>query len=441
MRQRISESIFNDTKVEDKNEIYKKFAFQFSNLFNTGETAKNNEDFEKMYIADIEFEEAINNFLRSINSTAQFCIGYTGIGKTTSLRHCFNLGVSTAPVLTTSSKITKDKYMVIFPTFLDGYMQSSSNYFDLPGRVSAVCTVLEKAHPELQEICNSFDGRRELYEFILEHTPHILETGASLWELEKSSEEDRIIKRLDNGMKYYPLEYCACKLKFYILKKYDRYDRLVIILDDVESLPEDFQEHIIADYFRLFSCMQNTIYPEDSNYRVNLMISLRPHTYRIFFNGMRGRMLAAYPLETPIIKSHAVDLTSLFQNRFDYYTSMSPKVIGNLESWNVCYEQLMLINQAFDSRYKNMISNLSFMNVRASLAEYAKIFTNRFWVQHIHADSGAFSVFPHELTINNVTVIRALGCGNSKIFTGEYNPIIPNFFSPHMIWIIVFSVY
>lgn len=428
MRYRICDNTFTDQRIDEKSDIYRKFQFQFNNLFNTNEIAKNNDDFEKMYVPDKEFEYEIDNFLQSINSTARFCVGYTGIGKTTAIRHCFNLGISAAPVLTTPSRLMENKRMVIFPTFLDGYVQLDENSFDLPSRIAAVCTALELAHPELQYIFKTSSGLKEFYNFIRDHTPHILEQGGDVYDLTQISDEEYTIKRLNNAMKFSPLDYNACKLKYYILKKYDIYDRLVIILDDVETMPENFQERIIIDYLHLFDCMQNTDYPEGANYCVNLLISLRPHTYRIFSNGIRGRMLDAYPIEAAILKKNSVDLAELFQKRFDYYTSLTPKMIGNPETWRASYNELMLINCAFDGQYKNMISNLCFMNVRSSLTQYAKIFANRFWIQRNHIKTDVFAVMSSHFTINNITVTRAIGCGNSRIFTGEYNPTIPNFF-------------
>ncbi len=72
MRRRISDNIKFDPRPEFQNYIYKRFRFQFDNLFNAGETAKNNTEFEKLYITDFEFEDQIDKILHSINSTAQF---------------------------------------------------------------------------------------------------------------------------------------------------------------------------------------------------------------------------------------------------------------------------------------------------------------------------------------------------------------------------------
>lgn len=426
-RYRISDNYNTLTNTTGPNDIYRKFQYQFTNMLNANEIARNLKDFEEMYIPDPDFEWQIDTFLNSVGSMAQFCVGYTGIGKSTTIRHCFKLGVSTTPTINVPSKLTQGKRMIIFPTFLNGHFQSKDRPFDLCPRVSSVCTVLENAHPELCDIYNTFDETKLFFNFIRNHVPHILEASENIYDF-GLSEEEYIIKKLSNTKKAYPLEYITCKLKYYILKKSDIYDRLVIILDDIEAMPESFQEHIIADYLHLFDCMQNTDYPPDSNYRVNLLISLRPHTYRVFSNGMYGRMLAAYSFVSPIIKNTSVDLNLLFSKRFDYYTSRMSKSIGNPESWDRCYEQLMLVNNLFDGRFKKMISNLCFFNVRTSLAEYAKILGNRAWIQRNLIRSDFFVISGDEYKLNDITVTRAIGCGNSIVFTGSDGFIIPNFF-------------
>lgn len=424
---RICDHISPNQNAKGENDIYRKFEFQFSNLFNQGEIARTDQDFEDIYIHDIEFESRIDNFMKSINSTTLFCVGYTGIGKTTAIRHCFNLGVGHAPTLHTPSKLSSNKHIIIFPTFLDGFMQPVDERFDLSDRVSSVCTLMEKKHPELLAVYKTIDGLKDFYSFIQKHTPHILESRGNILDLARLSEEDYIIKRLDNARQYAPLEFCVCKLKYYISKKYDIYDRLVIILDDIETLPEVFQERIIIDYFHLFAAMQNTEYPQDSDFRINLLISLRPHTFRNISKGMHGRRLSAFP-QNIITKNYSVDLEKLFKKRFDFYTKFLQEKIGNSESWKDSYEKLMLINQMFDGKYKNMICNLCFMNIRAALAEYSKILSNRFWIQKDHEKLDAFTISANEFAINNITVLRAIGCGNSSVFTGDYNHIIPNFF-------------
>lgn len=421
-------TVINET---GENDIYRKFKYQFDNLLTADEIPTCDEDFEKLYVSDEAFESSLFNFLNSIRNAGKYCVGYTGIGKSTSIRHCLGLGVSNVAKLKTRSKRTSGKYMVIFPSFFDGAKSNASNSLNLTERICAVCTTLEEEHPELHSIMRTVEGRNDFYNFIRNHSPQILEVKDD-FSLIGLSCEDEIIFKLSHAQKKFPYEYSASKLKFYIKCMYSLYDRLVIILDDVETLPEKYQDRVIEEYLHFYACMNNTDFPEDSNYRINLLISIRPHTLRIYQQrdyDLAFRRLEAFPLATnAVLKKSAVDLKQLFKKRFDFYTTLSPKVVGNKESWEECYKELMRLNDAFDGKYKEMILNLCFMNVRKALTVYSKIFANRFWVQGNRLREQFFTVDAHQYSFNNINVIRAIGCENSAVFSGAENSVIPNFF-------------
>ncbi len=251
----------------EENDIYRKFKYQFDNLFNADEIPKNNEEFEEMYVNDDVFEKDLYDFLELYSNSMKFCVGYTGIGKTTSIRHCLQLGVSTVTRLETMSRISSNKYMVIFPTFLDGARQLDGDTFDFIGRVASVCTSLEEKHPELLNIMRTSQGRKQFYHFIRKHTPRIVETRDDFAFID-SSPEDEIRDKLSYAQKNFPFEYYANKLKYYIMSTNSTYDRLVIILDDIESLPEHHQHQVIKEYLHFFSCMNNTDIPDELEYRI-----------------------------------------------------------------------------------------------------------------------------------------------------------------------------
>ena len=158
-----------------ENDIYRKFKFQFDNLLTADEIPTTDEEFEQLYVRDGQFEDAIESFLCSIGHSVRFCVGYTGIGKITSIRHCLELGVSNVTRLETKSKTSPDKRMIIFPAFFDGARQQANDSFNLIERLSAVCTTLEEKHPKLRNTLRTPNGREQFYRFIREHTPRILE--------------------------------------------------------------------------------------------------------------------------------------------------------------------------------------------------------------------------------------------------------------------------
>lgn len=401
-----------------ESDIYRKFSEQFDNLFNAGEVAKNKEEFEELYVPDEDFESQIERFRNSQTNMAKFCVGYTGIGKTTSIRHCFGLGISN------EAYVNKTKKELVFPTFLDGYQISDINKFDLSTRIAAVCTSLEEIHPELRELMKTETGKNEFYRFIRRHTSFALENIDPVDAMDMNANQ-LIREKLKSAYKESPFEFQANKLKFYIMKNYDKYERLVIILDDIESLPSSYQDETIAKFFKLHDCMQNTDYPDSHRYHINLMISVRPHTYRI----CKNRKIEAFPISEPVIlKKESVDLDTIFVNRFNYYTKNSLRVIGNLGTWKECYDELVSMNSVFEGKYKDMIKNLCFMNIREALASYSRVFANRFWVQKNKIKEEAFTIKSPEYAFNNINVIRALACNEEEVYWGDSKTIIPNIF-------------
>lgn len=428
MRYRICDQVpyFGEKGESD---LYRKFKFQFDNLLSADDIPTCEEDFEQLYVSDSNFEGELNNFLSSVRNSTKFCVGYTGIGKSTSIRHCLGLGVSNVTRFQTKSYVTPSKRIIVFPTFLDAAKKVEDDLLDITSRIATVCTTLEENHLELYDVMGTVTGRKQFYDFIRNHTPKILEIKDD-FALTNLSAEERIIKKLKYAQEQHPFEYTANKLKFYIKCNYNSYDRLVILLDDIETLPEKQQCEVIEKFLQLFSCMNNTDFPADSDYRINLLISIRPHTLRLYREyDIAYRRLEAFPLVTnPVLKKNAVELNLLFKKRFDFYTSQSLKIVGNRETWDNCYRELMRLNDSFDGKYKEMILNLCFMNVREALATYTKIFANRFWVQGNRLKESSFTIDSQEYSFNNINVIRAIGCGNSAVFTGMENSVIPNMF-------------
>lgn len=409
----------NRNKDLGESDIYRKFSEQFEQLFDADEIAKNEQEFNETYVHDYDFEGQLQRFKEAKTDMAKFCVGYTGIGKTTGLRYCLGLGISNEARFDTNNKI------IVFPTFLDGYQVKDMDKFDLPSRIAAVCTGLKKKHPELKELLKTREGKEEFYDFVCRHTSFALENIDPVDAMDMDDSE-LIKEKLKGAYRENPFEFQANQLKFCIMKKYDCYEQLIILLDDIESLPEDYQKETIATYLKFHKCMQNTDYPLDRKYNIKILISVRPHTHRIVH---RSRQVETFPISEPeVLKKKAVDLDSLFEKRFNYYTIHSEREIGNIDTWKKCYYALCEMNEAFSGKYKDMISNLCFMNIRVALASYARIFANRFWIQKNKIKEDIFSVYAPEYSFNNINVIRALACNEEEMYFGDINSIIPNIF-------------
>ena len=401
------------TKISS-NDIYRKFSSQFDKLFNGDEVAQTDEEFSQLYVHDNDFENSLNAFRTSSDTIARFVVGYTGIGKTTSIRYCFKLGMKKVPVLNSECK------EIVFPTFLDGFREADKERFKLSYRIAAVSSALEKKHPELKEHLKTPDGKKELVEFIEAHTPYIF-AGLNPIDAIDLDDEKLVKEKILIANKEYPFEFQANKLKFYIKKKYDEYERLIIILDDIESLSSKFQLEIMTQYLKLWECMKNTDYPDSGSYHIKLLISVRPHTHR-----STQRIESFGILEPSILKREAIELSEFFERRFEHYTSLEKNKIGNKTTWENCYNELKKMNNSFDGQYKEMIKHLCFNNIRKALATYSHIFANRYWVQKNKKKEEYFTVNSYEYNFNNINVIRAMTCDEESVYWGKDECVVPN---------------
>ena len=126
-------------------DIYRKFKLQFEAILNPKEIARNKEEFRRVYVNDSNFEDKLETFRNSIGNMAAFCVGYTGIGKTTSIRYCFDLGVKNVPVY------IEERKELIFPSFFDAHNNLETDISeDLASKILSVCSFLERENPDLK---------------------------------------------------------------------------------------------------------------------------------------------------------------------------------------------------------------------------------------------------------------------------------------------------
>lgn len=155
---KINENVERNKSLGE-NDIYRKFSKQFEKLFNPKDKIESKKDFDKVYVEDYDFEKEITNFIEAETHTIRFCVGYTGIGKSTTIRHCFGLGMDNGVIVNQSQK------QLVFPSFFDGYQLNDIEKFDLSVRISSVCTYLESLHPDLKSMIRTEEGKKRISQF------------------------------------------------------------------------------------------------------------------------------------------------------------------------------------------------------------------------------------------------------------------------------------
>ena len=128
-----------------------------------------------------------------------------------------------------------------------------------------------------------------------------------------------------------PIEFYSSKIKYMIENYHPEIKRIILVLDDIETLSEKKQKYLIDLYHHILGCLPNNL---AGDYSVNLIISLRPFSYRFLNNDeyWRRESRAYYSTTIEIWKSETASLTDLFFMRFDKAVKKTPDHKSK-ESW------------------------------------------------------------------------------------------------------------
>lgn len=385
---------------------------EFDYFFNPNDKAVDFEDRKALYVPDPEVEDAFGNIKKCSHNSINFFAGYAGSGKTTTLRYYFKVEGNHAV-------INEDEGILICPSFFDAHSEKIDTAQDLAARIGAVCAFLEKRNAIIRKDFYSNECIQKFYDFISDTKPEILYQNNFINFVDMPQVE-QIKKCLNDAYSNFKYSYEASRLKYYILNYCPSIKKVIIILDDIESLSYEDQCNYVRDYLSFHSCMMNL----PNSYRIfhtNIIISLRPHTYRIL---MHNKIIEAFPV-AKVIKKNPIDIKSYFAKLYELKKQTTD--CNELERLTICYKTIFELCNKFNGKYAKMILNLTHYNVRKMMIAFSQIMNNRTWItknQDLHlGDSSEY--YPNYL-FNNITVIRALACNEYKVYYNDDECLIPN---------------
>lgn len=398
-----------------KGELYVNFQKQFDYFFNTDVGYKNINEINQYYISDGETEDSLRSILLDPMDSVSVLVGYQGIGKSTDIRYSYQ-------IINSAIKLDKKNNTIIFPSFYNGYilgqLDDQLEIFkevktDITKRIASVCVAIEEEFPELSDEFYSKDGQKHFYNFLKATNPKAMVK-------EGNQCRENMDDRLENAKQGDYFVYIVTKLKYFLSRTSCSYNRILIILDDVESLPYHYQEHLILQYLRFYTCVRNLPDIElTKQVCVNLLISIRPTTFKLL---QKVQTLSSYSITREIYKTKSVDLSEYFKRKYSFLKEDLRK-----DKWSDAYDILILLSDKFEKKYSNMIKNLVFLDIRKALKVYSQILSNNIWItKEIILDET--KKISEEYNFNNITVIRALACGTNVIYTNEDGTLIPNIF-------------
>lgn len=416
--ERINERGCRLTEEPPMNDLYTRFHFTFDNLLSLEDMDNATGLGERTYVDDLDFDNQTKPVFDDINDSFSVVIGYAGVGKSTSLRHTFGYQFSEPNYLPNSDSV------LIFPANYNGNLAENdssevSALEDLRSRVEGVCDFIRSENEALNARYVSERGQKELYNYIEKTNRRALQVLTYEEDITLSQKEQRVVK-LSRARENDSLVFAATTLKYLLGCKECGIRKLIVILDDIEPLSYEEQKSLVMQYGRFFKCMKNRcVSIEEKPFVVNLVISMRPYTYREL---NKEEAFKVFSITRTIYKRNMVDFSELMDKKIAYYSDRTPH--ENKESWDEACMVLKRLTGKFDGKYSRMVKNLSIWNTRDAVSLFKKVLTNRFWIQRNMDKSSGFSISEDDYILNNITVLRAISCGEDYVYKdSEENPV------------------
>lgn len=369
----------------------------------------------------IRDEHTINELtgvLKSPMDSVTVFVGKKGNGKTLDLQESYGCNNN-------AITLRQDDRTVVIPMFFHGLLAGKETVSreesadrikrDIERQVAAASRRIEKENPVAGEWFHQEGRDSEFCDFIQNSNPKALETPND-WENESVKEMLETAKETEYFI------YAASKLKFHLAKGPAGFDRVLILIDGVESLDESVRDLVISQYLRFYECMRN--FPVQNGGRrvyINLVISLRPNTY---YTMKAQGVFENYDEAFVIYKEYQIDLSEYFREK----VAKLPEEVRTKDEvrWNEALRMVTILTEKFEKKYSNMIMGLTDLNLRYALKVCEDILSNPVWVTRAARTDPNVEGMRDEYVFNNITVLRAIACGSDLVYMGGEDNLIPN---------------
>lgn len=412
LMRKINQNVMNRGK-SGINPLFERFRNEFRYMLSAGAGGAG--------LRCIRDEHTINELtgvLKSPMDSVTVFVGKKGNGKTLDLQESYGCNNN-------AITLRQDDRTVVIPMFFHGLLAGKETVSreesadrikrDIERQVAAASRRIEKENPVAGEWFHQEGRDSEFCDFIQNSNPKALENPND-WENESVKEMLETAKETEYFI------YAASKLKFHLAKGPAGFDRVLILIDGVESLDESVRDLVISQYLRFYECMRN--FPVQNGGRrvyVNLVISLRPNTY---YTMKAQGVFENYDEAFVIYKEYQIDLSEYFREKV---AKLSEEVRTKDEvRWNEALRMVTILTEKFEKKYSNMIMGLTDLNLRYALKVCEDILSNPVWVTRAARTDPNVEGMRDEYVFNNITVLRAIACGSDLVYMGGEDNLIPN---------------
>lgn len=377
------------------NDLYVRFRKVFDIILDGDDPHKFSTHPDKWYVPQRDIEVRLENILNSEHDSLHYLIGRTGIGKSTVLRKCTKA---------IRNPVSLDKTLIVPFNFDNREINSE----DIKLYFAAIWV---SNGDYIKEELNLDYDEAKFIDFIKSHSKDVLYTGT----IDPNKTDFEKLERLREKKPYtFSLEY----FKYFFYQS--SYDRVLLVIDDIESADHQDQVSLINTLFRAYNCIKNN---KKKNKSVNVIISIRPNTYKLIRN---SKIIKSHVVSTSIRIENPVAIVDIFKKRFYEVLHRSDySHIKDKEEWKRTLEVLLHLCDSISDRYSNRFIALFNYNIRRTLIEFNQIIINRKWFQRARIPNPSFKIDELDYAISEAAVYRVLGLRNSDYYPFE-GTCIPN---------------
>jgi hypothetical protein len=389
VRIRPNEQLQSAAATGKPSDLHRRFQKAFDAVVAVENPAVARHEFRDWYVSVPYIESALNESTTGEIDSLRFFLGSTGIGKSTMLRYVFQAA---------QEPIIRDDYLLV--PFCFNSRQTTIDVFN---------PVARAASRHLSETLSIPFDSKELYASVKRYRPDLLELDRTL--PESATDEQRLQAFQRHEETHYELE----KLKWFLT--HSPLKRVILVIDDVESLEFDAVEQLILDICKAYAHLQNQI---PRKFSVKCIISCRPSTYALL---RKKHWYGVYSFDEPLSIQTAVGLQELFTARF---RSALKKLdlASRKDEWERAYGVLMKIVSHVSDKYEIRLTHLCNNNVREALREFKQLLMNRRWFQRNKVVTPSFTLQEGDFAVNEAAVYRALALRDGDVYPARDTVIV-----------------
>lgn len=357
---------------------------------------------------DVDAEEKLNSFFDKDVETQIYLVGRAGMGKSSFLKKYFSLPTGE------EFWVRENKMLLFLSGDGNGIIENQDIIGYFAENLKKACDYYKQCYMDGRDIvCEDYAS---FYRFVEETKKEVLSNLCIAREAESIVYEEEVKDLKTNK----PFTYYMLELKYCLLLSKKIAD-IILVCDNIRNkkMYEDISNKVKR-------CINNYNRDKYSGYRVKTIFAMDEDVYWKIFdkNDFSGEV---------IWKKNSLNIQSLIDARFHQAEASGEEWMKErgfaMPALRYAKDMIDNLNLRFSGKYQKMIMGLSLHNKERVLDCYKKIVFNRTWVRK-RRFSYAKDVFDENMDFlfNNITCIRALSCGDGKI----YNPsqsgdhLIPN---------------